>query len=175
MKWTKQKSIHTNSKRQRCAKKVLFYSVNALYPSTMLGDMPCGKEVVVHWPQMPGDVEKVCRFLQQDRWFGFAKVNIKGSRDLWKEFEEMPPLFCNNPIPSEPHSQGSLLPTYGVRERDRGWVWSFVSKTKLILKEESFVFLLFCLISIVIVKSRLLPSRFEVSFPPCFIAVFMSL
>lgn len=79
MKWAKQKSIHTNSKRQRCAKKVLFYSVNALYPSTMLGDMPCGKEAVVHWPQM-------------HRWFGFAKVNIKGSRDLWKEFEEMPPL-----------------------------------------------------------------------------------
>ena len=32
------------------SKKVVGYDANALYPSTMLGDMPCGKEVVVNWP-----------------------------------------------------------------------------------------------------------------------------
>lgn len=50
----------------RCelCRKVLGYDANALYPRTMLGDMPCGKEVVVHWPQTPGNVEKFCRFLQ---------------------------------------------------------------------------------------------------------------
>ena len=46
------------------SQKVVGYDANALYPSTMLGDMPCAKEVVVHWPQTPGNIEKFRSFLQ---------------------------------------------------------------------------------------------------------------
>ena len=70
-------------------------------------------------------------------------------------------VFCNNPIPSQPHSQGSLLPTYGVRERDRGLVWSCVSRTKLILKEESFVFHCHCQIEAIAIA---LWSKFSAMF-----------
>lgn len=63
--------------------------------------MPCGKEVVVDWPQTPGNVETFCRFLQQDRWFGFAEVDIEVLRELWETFEEMPQLFYNNWVSSK--------------------------------------------------------------------------
>lgn len=63
--------------------------------------MPCGKKVVVHWPQTPGNVEKCIEFLQRDRWIGFAEVDIEMPRELWAKFEEMPPLFFNKPVSSE--------------------------------------------------------------------------
>lgn len=66
----------------KMCREVLGYNANALYPSTMLGNMPCSKEVVVRWLQKPGNVEKFLRFLQQDKWFGFAKVKIKVPRKL---------------------------------------------------------------------------------------------
>lgn len=68
----------------KMCREVLGYNANAnaLYPSTMLGNMPCSKEVVVRWLQKPGNVEKFLRFLQQDKWFGFAKVEIKVRRKL---------------------------------------------------------------------------------------------
>ena len=37
----------------------------------------------------------------------------------------------------------SYVPTERAGERDRGWVWSRVSRTKLILREESFVSLFY--------------------------------
>ena len=41
----------------------------------------------------------------------------------------------------KPRSQGSLPPVPTERERERhpGWIWSHVSRTKLILRKESFV------------------------------------
>ena len=83
------------------SKKVVGYDANALYPSTMLGDMPCGKEVVVHWPQTPGNIEKFCSFLQKDKWFDFTEVDIEVPRELWEKFQEMPPLFFSKTAPSE--------------------------------------------------------------------------
>ena len=85
----------------KMSQKVVGYDANALYPSTMLGDMPCGKEVVVHWTQTPGNIEKFRSFLQQDKWFGFAEVDIEVPRELWEKFEEMPPLFFNKTVASE--------------------------------------------------------------------------
>ena len=38
----------------KVCRKVLGYDANALYPSTMLGWMPCGKGVVQCWPQTEG-------------------------------------------------------------------------------------------------------------------------
>ena len=37
----------------------------------------------------------------------------------------------------------SYVPTEQARERDPGWVWSCVSRTKLILRDESFVSLFY--------------------------------
>lgn len=37
--------------------KVLGYNAKALYLSTMLGTMPCGKEVTVHWLQTSGNIK----------------------------------------------------------------------------------------------------------------------
>lgn len=37
--------------------KVLGYYANALYLSTMLGTMPCGKEVIVHRLQTSGNIK----------------------------------------------------------------------------------------------------------------------
>ena len=84
-------------KAAKMCRKVLGYDAKALYPSTMLGDMPCSKEEA----QKPGNVEKFLRFLQQDKWFGSAKVEIEVPRELWQKFEEMPPLFYNKPVPRE--------------------------------------------------------------------------
>ena len=43
------------------------YDANALYPSTMLGAIPCGKEVVVHWLQTPWNAGKFIEVLEGDR------------------------------------------------------------------------------------------------------------
>ena len=45
----------------------------------------------------------------------------------------------------QPRSQDSLLPIPTEQERDPGWVWSCVSRTKLIQREEFFVSQFFCL------------------------------
>lgn len=65
-------------KAAKMCRKVLGYDAKALYPSTMLGDMPCSKEEA----QKPGNVEKFLRFLQQDKWFGSAKVETEVPREL---------------------------------------------------------------------------------------------
>lgn len=64
----------------------------------MLGDMPCGKEVVLHWPQTPEDVEIFIDALQQAKWFCFATVDVEVPRELWEKSEEMRPLFYNEPV-----------------------------------------------------------------------------
>lgn len=99
MRQAKQESIRTNSKMRRC-QKVLGYDANALYLSTMLGTMPCGKEVIVHWLQTSGNIKSFFAVLQGDKWFGFAEIDIQVPREFWKKFEEMPPLFYNKPLPS---------------------------------------------------------------------------
>ena len=82
----------------KMCRKVLGYDSNALYPRTMLGDMPCGKVAVMHWPKTPGNVETFCRFLQHDKWFGLAEVGIEAPKELWENFEEMLPSFYNKPV-----------------------------------------------------------------------------
>ena len=77
----------------KVCQKVFGYDANTLHPSTMLGAMPFRKEVVVHWPQTPGQVERFVEALQRNRWFGFTEVDIEVPMELWPKLEEMPPLF----------------------------------------------------------------------------------
>ena len=85
----------------KVCRKVLGYDANALYPSTMLGWMPCGKEEVKDWPQTKECLRNFLDAVKTERWFGLAEVDIEVPRELWPKFEEMPSLFYNKPVPSE--------------------------------------------------------------------------
>ena len=85
----------------KVCRKVLGYNANALYPSTMLGLMPCGKGEVKARPQTEESLRNFIDSVKTERWFGFGEVDIEVPRELWSKFEEMPPLFYNRPVPSE--------------------------------------------------------------------------
>ena len=60
---------HQVEKPKTC-KKILGYDANALYLSTMLQDMPCGKEEIVHVPeeQRVRAVPRLVQSLQEGQW-----------------------------------------------------------------------------------------------------------
>ncbi|KAL9982461.1 hypothetical protein ACROYT_G004507 [Oculina patagonica] len=95
---------HQYSASHLC-KNIVGYDANALYLSTMLENMPCGKEVV---RQYAGFEDLEASLLTQKlkhenwgKWFGFAEVDIEIPKKLWKKFEEMPPFFLNKEVPGE--------------------------------------------------------------------------
>ena len=63
--------------------------------------MPCGKETVVHYKDPAQAAKDLIPRLYSKRWFGFAEVGIEVPRDLWKTFEEFPPLFVNQSVGAE--------------------------------------------------------------------------
>lgn len=63
-------------------RKVLGYNANALHPSTMLGEMPLSREEVYYWPLTEKKLKSFLASLRQDRWFGFAEVDIKVPTEL---------------------------------------------------------------------------------------------
>ena len=91
---------HHFSKPKPC-RRVIGYDTNALYLSTMLREMPCGKEAVVRYDT---PTEAVCCFterLKTGAWFGFAEVDIEIPKRLWMKFEEMPRFFYTKQVPDE--------------------------------------------------------------------------
>ncbi len=95
-------------------KNIVGYDANALYLSTMLEEMPCGKEEVRRFSSQEA-AENEAHLLTKNlkeknpshirKWFGFAEVDIEIPKHLWKKFEEMPPFFFNKVISDE------LVPT----------------------------------------------------------------
>ena len=84
-------------------KNILGYDANALYLSTMLREMTCGKERVVHYEdeyQIEGAPILTHR-LKEGSWFGFAEVDIEIPKHLHPKFEEMCPFFYNKAVPVE--------------------------------------------------------------------------
>ena len=82
---------------------ILGYDANALYLSTMLRDMPCGKERVVHYTdeyQIDGAPVLTHR-LKERSWFGYAEIDIEIPNHLHQKFEEMCPFFHNKPVPTK--------------------------------------------------------------------------
>ena len=80
---------------------ILGYDANALYLSTMLREMPCGKERVVHYTgeyQIDGAPVLTHR-LKERSWFGYAEIDIEIPKHLHKKFEEMCPFFHNKAVP----------------------------------------------------------------------------
>ncbi|KAL9953248.1 hypothetical protein ACROYT_G040634 [Oculina patagonica] len=91
-------------------KNIVGYDANALYLSTMLEDMPCGKEQLwYHTGMEKCAAYYLMRNLKGENpflyipagWFGFAEVDIEIPQKLWKKFEEMPPFFYNKEVPDE--------------------------------------------------------------------------
>jgi len=87
----------------RLCKKILGYDASALYLSTMLREMPRGKEKVVHYSddRQAEAAEVLIRRLKAGEWFGLAEVRIEIPKRLWPMFEEMCPFFYIKRVPGE--------------------------------------------------------------------------
>ena len=79
----------------RICKNILGYDANALYLSTILREMPCGKERVVYYTEgrKEGAARPLVQRLKDGSWFGFAEVYIEIPEALRPKFEEMYPFF----------------------------------------------------------------------------------
>jgi hypothetical protein len=82
-------------------KRILGYDANALYPSTMLQDMPCGKDTVTNFSDPRTAAQTVERRVLSGELFGFVKCKLSVPQNLWAKFEEMPPIFLNREVPEE--------------------------------------------------------------------------
>ena len=82
---------------------ILGYDANALYLSTMLREMPCGKERVVHYTdEYQVDAAPILTHrLKEKSWFGYAEVDIEIPNHLHQKFEEMCPFFHNKVVPTK--------------------------------------------------------------------------
>ena len=91
---------HQKAEPKLC-QNILGYDANALYLSTMLREMPCGKERVVHYTgeyQIDGAPVLTHR-LKERSWFGYAEIDIEIPNHLHQKFEEMCPFFHNKTVP----------------------------------------------------------------------------
>ena len=68
-------------KQPRICKRILGYDANALNLSTMLRDMPCGKERVIHHRDPASAAPMLTEHLKAGTWFGFAEVDIEIQAD----------------------------------------------------------------------------------------------
>ena len=96
-------SPHTPQGIPKLCKNILGYDANALYLSTMLREMPCGKEKVVHYTgeyQTDGAPVLTHR-LKEGSWFGYAEIDIEIPNHLHQKFEEMCPFFHNKVVPAK--------------------------------------------------------------------------
>ena len=88
-------------KKTKECKRIIGYDANALYPSTIMREMPCGKEKVVRYKNPRDEAAKFISRLKAGTWFGFAEVDIEILQKLWMKFEEMPPFFFTKQIHDE--------------------------------------------------------------------------
>ena len=82
---------------------LLGYDANALYLSTMLREMPRGKERVAPYDgnYQVEAAPVLTHRLKEGKWFGFAEVDIEIPEPLHARFEEMCPFFYNIEVPVE--------------------------------------------------------------------------
>ena len=86
----------------RTCKTLLDCDASALYLSTTLNDMPCGKERVFHFQIHRQGACVLTQKFKAGTWFGFAEVDIEIPKHLWPKFEEMCPFFLNKEVPVGP-------------------------------------------------------------------------
>ena len=90
---------------------IVGYDANALYLSTMLAPMACGKERVVHNEDGKLAALILTKQLKTNQkqikkngtwcWFGYAEVDIEIPNHLHQKFEEMCPFFHNKEVPAK--------------------------------------------------------------------------
>ena len=72
---------HRFMKTKTC-QRIIGYDANALYPSTMMREMPCGKEEVTHFENPRRAAIDLVYALKNKTWFGFAEVDIEMPQNL---------------------------------------------------------------------------------------------
>ena len=85
--------LHENTAAKLC-KRILGYDANALYLSTMLNDMPRGKEKMTDYKDPVQKAIELKNAIISGKLFGFVKCKLATPKTLWAKFEEMPPIFC---------------------------------------------------------------------------------
>ena len=127
---------HRFAKTKTC-QKIIGYDANALYPSTMQREMPCGKEEVKHFENPRMAAIELVNALKNKTWFGFAEVDIEIPQNLWAKFEEMPPFFFTKQIPDEavPQHMKDYLARTGRKRGDGKKLVGGLSAQKLLLYE----------------------------------------
>ena len=121
----------------RLCKRILGYDAHALYLSTMLREIPCGKERVVYYSnECQAEAAPVLtRRLKNGSWFGFAEIDIEIPEPLRPKFEEMCPLFYNKKVPVEavPQQMLDYLKRTGRNRRDGKKLVGALSAGKLLV------------------------------------------
>ena len=120
---------HRFKKTKKC-RRIIGYDANALYLSTMLRDMPGGKGEVKKYTGQEG-LERV----KDNKWFGFAEVDIEIPQKLWMKFEEMPPFFFTRQIPEQavPQHMKDYMEHTGRKRGDGKKLIGALSAKKLLL------------------------------------------
>ena len=80
--------------------------------------MPCGKGRVIHYNYQAA-APILTQKLKDEKWFGFAEVDIEIPKTLWPKFEEMCPFFYNKEVPVEAVPQ-PMLDYLKRTKRNRG-------------------------------------------------------
>ena len=121
----------------RLCQRILGYDANALYLSTMLEEMPCGKEKGVHYTGgwTARAAPHLAQRLKNGTWFGFAEVNIQIPEPLRPKFEEMCPFFYNKKVPVEavPQQMLDYLKRMGQNRGDGKKLVGALSAEKLLV------------------------------------------
>ena len=93
--------IRSHIEREKLCKKIIGYDANALYLYCSGDVMPCGKDklTVIEKPYDKMQIETFERDVLENKFFGFAQVDIEVPHNLKDEFSEMPPLFIVDEIP----------------------------------------------------------------------------
>ena len=86
MKLVKQRYDPTSTKVHACASECLATTPTPYTPSTMLQEMPCGKEKIVVYPYPSEAVAEFENRLKTKQWFGLAEVDISVPNELWDKF-----------------------------------------------------------------------------------------
>ena len=122
-------------KETKTCKRIIGYDANALYPSTMMREMPCGKEKVVRYETPRDEAARFVDRLKAGTWFGFAEMDIEIPRKLWAKFEEMPPFFFTRHILDEevPQHMKAYMERTGRKRGDGKKLVGGFSAKKLLL------------------------------------------
>ena len=97
-------------------------------------ETPCGKGRVVHYNNEAA-APILTQRLKEEKWFGFAEVDIEITKPLRPKFEEMRPFFYNKEVPIEAVPQHMLdyLKRTGRKCRDGRKLTGASSAKKILL------------------------------------------